>query len=491
MTFYAEPKGNPPVEMTYLVEPANPDPQFRAVWESEAVTNRNLIPKEGIYPGDWKTVWVPFKTNFSVDLGPGDGGRWLWVRFKILNAIKPQSRMEELLIQRTVNWDGHHLAVQSSPPTAAITSPTNDVTSQPMIQLKGYVSSDLGSPLMYEVFDQAGVLKSTGEGLVNDRYHDPVLWAFTTNYFTCYDIDLSQGTNTIVLRGTDEAGFSFTNSFVCVFTTVGDTNPPVFAVESPIIGHQLLGDTFTIRGPCDDPTATMTGEIRGGGETQQLYALIERNGYFWYEHVPLAAGTNYVTLTAKDAAGNVSKTNFLVIGAKDTVLTMDPVEPDSQLWNQYIDVITGRVEPADQTVWINGVQAIVKSDGAWSAKHVPVLSSPSGGTALFNMTAIPPGDLTKGNNSLKELMTIQANLGTNVMTLNASSAACAVFQLHLTGTAGHGFVLEASTNLIEWLPILTNSHPEADFDYTDKNTNNYPCRFFRVVPFGSRQNLAE
>jgi len=68
------------------------------------------------------------------------------------------------------------------------------------------------------------------------------------------------------------------------------------------------------------------------------------------------------------------------------------------------------------------------------------------------------------------------------MTLNASTPACSTFQLRLTDTAGHPFVLLASTNLTDWIPLLTNSNPEATFDYTDSNTDKYPCRFFRVVP---------
>ena len=52
----------------------------------------------------------------------------------------------------------------------------------------------------------------------------------------------------------------------------------------------------------------------------------------------------------------------------------------------------------------------------------------------------------------------------------------------MTETAGRTFVLETSTNLIEWLPFLTNASLNPVFDYTDTNAVNYHCRFFRVVP---------
>ena len=145
-------------------------------------------------------------------------------------------------------------------------------------------------------------------------------------------------------------------------------------------------------------------------------------------------------------------------------------------------MVTGTVKPANRDVWINGVQATVNPDGTWLAKNVPVVASPSGGTALFDLTTLSPGDIAKGNVKIKEQVSTQASLSTNVMVLNASAPACGVFQLHLTETAGRSFVLEASTNLTEWTPILTNSNPNPTYDFTDTNVNNYNCRFFRVVP---------
>lgn len=481
MSFYAEPQGKPPEQMAVLVESDAPEVELRKrqeEWSSEVGTNLNLMRTKpfpfmgaGGQTHFENAAWVPFTTNLSVDLGPGDGGRWLWVSFRNKNNKNPYPQ-----------WNSHHIFVQSSPPTVIFTNPKERVTSQPMIQLKGYVTTDLGQPLHYQVFDQNGSVTASGEGLVNDRYLDPVTFEFTTNFFTCYDIDLKSGTNTIVLQGEDEAGFSFTTNFVMVFTTVGDTNPPVFSIDSPEPGGEIDDDSLTIRGPVDDPTAKMVGQISANGHTNNLFALIERNGYFWFEDVPLAEGANQVALVATDVAGNSSRTNFVIYGSNEVRIRMDAVQPADQLWQPKIAVVTGKVQPANHDVWINGVQATVKPDGTWLAKNVPVVSSPSGGTALFDLTTLSPGDMAKGNVKVNEQFSAQANLGTNTMVLNASSPVCGVFQLHLTETAGRSFVLEASTNLMEWQPILTNSNPNETFDYTDTNANNYHCRFFRVVP---------
>jgi hypothetical protein len=48
--------------------------------------------------------------------------------------------------------------------------------------------------------------------------------------------------------------------------------------------------------------------------------------------------------------------------------------------------------------------------------------------------------------------------------------------------AGKSFVLCASTNLVDWTPILTNRNSGEVFDYTDTNVMDYGARFFRVTP---------
>ncbi len=52
------------------------------------------------------------------------------------------------------------------------------------------------------------------------------------------------------------------------------------------------------------------------------------------------------------------------------------------------------------------------------------------------------------------------------------------FQLTISGVPGFNYVVEASTNFIEWDPILTNTSP---FVLTDDDFTNYPARFYRSV----------
>ncbi len=428
--------------------------------------------KESKDPGNSPAEWIPYADKVEVDLGAGDGERQIFVAAKWKATDKGYE------------GSGFGLTVNRSraKPLIVITNPVERVVSQPVIQLQGYSPKRLDR-ISYELFDQSGKkVIADGDGFVTDQYFDKASFEFTTNYFKCTDVELQPGTNRIVLRCVDEADNAATRNLIYVFSTAGDHEPPVFAaVHWPNPGAKISGDSFTVRGRIDDYTARMTGQIVANGRTNLINGFPERNGCFWYEEVPLSAGANYVSLIATDAAGNPAKTNFVVHGSDGPIITLDPITPAAKLWEPRITV-TGKVRPPNNNVWINGVQAVVKSDGTWRAESVPVRSPNGGGVATFDMTATPMGELTSQTEPPAALVAVHSSLGTNAIVLNASSPACGVFKLHLEGTAGRSFVLQASTNLADWMPLFTNSSPNASFDYTDSHADKYPCRFFRVVP---------
>ena len=53
------------------------------------------------------------------------------------------------------------------------------------------------------------------------------------------------------------------------------------------------------------------------------------------------------------------------------------------------------------------------------------------------------------------------------------------FDLFLITPANQAFVLEASTNLFQWLPIQTNSSPTGIGVFSDPNANLFRYRFYR------------
>jgi mono/diheme cytochrome c family protein len=56
-----------------------------------------------------------------------------------------------------------------------------------------------------------------------------------------------------------------------------------------------------------------------------------------------------------------------------------------------------------------------------------------------------------------------------------------VFQLGFSGIAGSNYVLQTSTNLLDWTPLTTNTATTNLFYLTDPAAGNYPRRFYRVL----------
>ena len=54
-----------------------------------------------------------------------------------------------------------------------------------------------------------------------------------------------------------------------------------------------------------------------------------------------------------------------------------------------------------------------------------------------------------------------------------------LFQFRLIGTSGESYILQGSTDLSVWTPLLTNS--ATLYDYTDPNASLFPVRFYRAV----------
>ncbi|MGZ5543798.1 MAG: hypothetical protein ACXWIU_03910, partial [Limisphaerales bacterium] len=356
------------------------------------------------------------------------------------------------------------------------------VVSQPMIQLQG-VTSRKYRTLRYERFDSNGRKVGGGQDGLGTSFPGGYGFRSSDEYFSFLDVDLSPGANTFLFHGTDEFGNEMSTNVVIVFSTADDHTAPVIKLDAPRPNAEVAGETFTVRGQMDDFTAKLQARIQTKDGSTTRDALVERSGYFWFEEVPLVLGRNEITLTATDAAGNSSKTNFTILGREGPIVTMDHVEDPKDLWKRTIDA-TGHVTPAACNVWINGVQATVKSDGTWSAKGVPVVS-PNGGTAVFDISAVPTSSTAANKTKSTEVMSAQSDLKTNAVILNASTPACGAFQLHLGETAGKSFVILASTNLIEWTPILTNMNADVSFDHLFDYSliaTNQPCRFFKVEP---------
>lgn len=372
-----------------------------------------------------------------------------------------------------------------SQPIVCIQNPAQSVVTEPIIQLKGMSDQPL-LEVGYDVLNRAQMLTNQG-GFISDDFYDEQLHRFTTNWFKCYDIFLAPGTNEIRIHCHYPSGHevSLTNLFVLRLDL--KTNAPIFRVNFPLGDRQISGNEVTVRGWVDDVSARVTAEVSGSGQGKTIAGKVERNGRFWLERIPLAAKTNHLKVTVTDIVGNHTATNLTLIRSDDKIV-IDPV-PEKQL-HQIQVTVTGKISPPNRFVWVNGLPATVAADGQWTAKGVPL--SKTDGVAIFDVTAAgeseSPGDsispVAQGSSEVRPLESVSVK-GTYAPTrilLNATQPTYGTFRVHLTGTAGQNFVLQASTNLVDWVPILTNLDATDTFDYYDTNAALYGCRFFRTVP---------
>jgi hypothetical protein len=183
-----------------------------------------------------------------------------------------------------------------------ITNPVLGATSKPILQLQGYSTEPLSS-IYFDVTNAAGIFTNE-QGFVTTQFFDTNIFDATTNYFQCFDILLTNGVNTIIVHATDLAGNITTTNVIITLDFSGDTNPPIVQINWPADGTQISATNFTLDGELNDETATVSAAITDtNGLTNIITGLVERNGKFWIEEVPLNSGTNNLTLTVTDAGG--------------------------------------------------------------------------------------------------------------------------------------------------------------------------------------------
>jgi len=54
------------------------------------------------------------------------------------------------------------------------------------------------------------------------------------------------------------------------------------------------------------------------------------------------------------------------------------------------------------------------------------------------------------------------------------------FKIQLSGPAGSNYVIQASSDLKNWIPIATNAAPTGSISYTDAAAKNLALRYYRA-----------
>ena len=307
--------------------------------------------------------WLLYRgTNITVNLGATQGWHEVQVGLRA-HADAPSAGV----------WQWSRFKLDTTAPALFLTGPTNSTVTAPMIQLTGYSPEALAS-LTYDLSNATGVVMGQLAVITGQAYSTNTA-EFTTNYFQCYDVPLTNGLNAITLHATDLSGnmAAFTTNIVCL----GNTNSPAVSLLWPQNGLQMSGGSFTIKGQVDDPTSTVSvSTVDTNGNTTVINGLVGRDGIFWVENVPLSAGTNSLTLSLINAVGTTN-TSFSLIQSS-VGLSIKAVQPGDT-------TASGGMDTDGYMIWVNGASATNNGDHTWTAQIAPI----GIGGGLVLVTAIP------------------------------------------------------------------------------------------------------
>ena len=270
-------------------------------------------------------------------------------------------------------WQWQRVKLDYTPPQLVITNPAGTLVDKPVIQLQGYCSKALIG-ITYDLSNAAGTV--TGQPvLVEGQDYSTNTWEYTTNYFQAYDVPLTNGVNAITLHATDLAGNTTSTNFSFTVDYSGKTNAPAVNLLWPQAGMEIIGSNIVCRGWVSDDTATVTVQlVDANGNASTVGSLVGRDGNFYAGNLTLAAGTNWLTYTVVDAAGNRATTN-ITFSTSDLGLTLNTVAAGQS-------VVTGTIDDSSYTVYVNGVQATNDEFGNWSATIAPI--GIGGGAVVVN-----------------------------------------------------------------------------------------------------------
>lgn len=124
---------------------------------------------------------------------------------------------------------------------------------------------------------------------------------------------MAEGTNLIVATAQNNVGDSASDSI----TVRRDTEPPLVVIETPQDGDRLVCEVVTIAGTVNDIIPGATVNEDDVTVTVNGFPATVNNRTFILPDLPLTSGSNTVTATAVDRAGNTSDTSITVSREQD------------------------------------------------------------------------------------------------------------------------------------------------------------------------------
>jgi VCBS repeat-containing protein len=210
---------------------------------------------------------------------------------------------------------------------------------------------------------------------------------------------------------------------------------------------------------------------------------LNTDGSFSYTPSTNYNGTDSFTYIVSDGQtiGNIATVTINVTPVNDAPIAYD----DSYTTLENVSLIV----PAAAGILTNDVDVDGDVLSAWlvaNVSHGSLNLKPDGSFTYTPSTNFYGSDtftyLEDDGQIAGNIATVTINVvNTNApLSFDSEAMTASGYNLHLSAPWGYVCVIEASTNLVDWIPIFTNSTLSGSFGFTDQTATNIPSRFYRA-----------
>jgi hypothetical protein len=290
------------------------------------------------------------------------------------------------------------------------------------------------------------------------------------------------GTATITVKVNDGGTSNniVTRTFTVTVNVVNHT-PTLNAISNLTINENAGLQTVSLSGVTSGATneiqtlkVTVTCSNRSLISTPSVrYTSPNTYGTLTFTPVANAKGTATVTVTVNDGgkSNNIVTRTFTV-----TVLPKGTSQP--ALMSQLTNVVVVAGKTASFSVAATGTAPLTYQ---WKLNGANLALATNAALTLSNTTTNQAGTYsvavsnTAGSTNSTAKLTVYA---TAAATLASTAHAAGQYALIVAGVPGYHYVVQASTNLVNWVPVQTNTAP---FTFVDTNASRFGQRFYRSV----------
>lgn len=299
--------------------------------------------------------------------------------------------------------------------------------------------------------------------------------ASTINY--SYDslnrlTNVDYGNGSVISYTYDAAGNRLTYSGA----VANDTIAPDIAITSPTTDSSYTNTSATINlsGTASDNTGVTLITWESDGDTGTTIGTANGTNSWSINGVHLQTGDNYIFVAAYDAAGNITYATLTV-----TLSTGIGSAPPNQITGYSL---------------ANGIFRFTLSGAVGSNYVIYASSDLKYWTPIYTNTVPPAGlitfvDPSAGGYAKRFYRAVPPGTAVTLLPppatpqLTGIRVSAGMFQFYLNGPVGSNYVVQVSSNLVNWVNLSTNAIPVSGvsvFDFPIQKTQ--PQKFYRALP---------